>query len=268
MKGITRIAYISLIIGMHIFSRGTETMAQQVRDHRDHHGTRERVTAKRGSNSNPAASSTKEISADTQQTHRDAVERCFALVQEAINREQIRDLGRLQQEVNAICRTGDSIKATRLIHSFAAYQRCTLELERYIKRNGLVVTDEVRNRAVGHCRGGDIRKAIEIVAGPRDKNPSAAPEIISFSASRINVQKSQYVTFTWQTVNTEQVILGRTDSQDRGAVVDRRLVAPSGSQILWPDRTTTYVLLAMNRATAQWESKRIDIQVQTNAGER
>ena len=218
---------------------------------RDHRRETEIVPAKRGSNRQVG---------EAPQADRETVSRCLSQVREAMIREGINNLiAKSQQEINTNCNSGNIEGAMLIVQTLATYQRCSEELEAYIRRNGLVVTNEVRSRALVYCRNGDIRKATETFNGLQDNKPHNAAEIISFAADKITVQKNHYITLSWQTANAAQVVLGRTDSVDPGKVVDRRRVERFGSQVLWPDRTTSYVLLVTDRAT--WKSKHINIQV-------
>lgn len=86
---------------------------------------------------------------------------------------------------------------------------------------------------------------------------AAPPEIISFIASDTTVTKGKSVTLSWETANANTILLGRAGTEDF------RSVPASGSQLVSPDKTTTYVLMAGHRTTGPttMESKTLQIQV-------
>ena len=89
---------------------------------------------------------------------------------------------------------------------------------------------------------------------PQEQAPA---EIISFVASNRTVEKGGSVTLSWQTANANTVMLGRAGTEDF-----RNVEAP-GSQVVSPDKTTTYVLMAGRSTTGPttMETKTLKIQV-------
>lgn len=250
MKPITRFSHLFFVIGMQILSVGPAASAEVII--RDHRRETERVPARRGG--------TGHVEVVRPQANRESVDRCLSLVRDAMMRERINHLSpKSQEEINTNCNAGNIEGAMSIVRTLGSYEKCSEGLENHIRRNGLIVTDEVRNRALVYCRNGDLRKATEAVNGLQNRNTHNAGDILFFTADNATVQKEQSVTLSWQTANAAQVVLARTDSADPRKFVDRRRVATSGSQVLWPDGSTTYVLLV--GGSASWKAKRIDIRV-------
>lgn len=191
----------------------------------------------------------------------EATRRCLAEVRETMGREEIKQLDAGdQKKVAEYCKQGDVNRATRYVMVIGAYQRCMRDLDAHIENNNLDVAQDVRSRAYSTCRRGDLRKAIEVVAGSSTREPAAPAEIISFVASNSKVRKGDSVALSWRTANANTVMLGRAGTGDF------RNVQASGSQSVSPDKTTTYVLMAgqSTKGPAKMESKTLEISVITD----
>ncbi len=198
------------------------------------------------------------------QQSEDSAGQCLAEVRETMVREQIKQLdARMRQSVAELCEQGNTPRATRMVMAVGAFKRCTRGVDAHIKRNGLDVAKDVRNRAYGTCRGGDLKRALQVVAGSPTKKPAAVAEITSFAASSGKVKKGGAVTLSWRTSNATLIMLGRIDPSNKAGISDRRTVQATGSLSVMPKRTTTYVLLAANTAQAKapMQSRKLEVQV-------
>lgn len=187
-----------------------------------------------------------------------ATTQCLAEVRETMGREGIKQLkAGDQKKVTRYCKRGDVNRATSYVMLIGAYQRCTRNLDAHIEENNLDVAKDVRSRAYSTCRRGNLRKAIEVVAGAATKELATPAEIISFVASSSKVKKGDSVTLSWQTANANTVMLGRAGTSDLQDVL------ASGSQSVSPDKTTKYVLLAgrSTKGPVKMESKTLLVNV-------
>jgi hypothetical protein len=194
----------------------------------------------------------------------DSAPQCLAAVRETMVREQIKQLdARMRQSIAELCELGNTRRATGMVMAVGAFQRCTRGVDAHIDDNNLDVAKDVRDRAYGTCRGGDLKQAIHVLAGSPTKEPAAPPEITSFVASSGKVKKGGSVTLSWRTANATLIMLGRIDPSNKAGISDRRTVQATGSLSVMPERTTTYVLLAANTAQAKapMQSRKLEVQV-------
>ncbi len=142
-----------------------------------------------------------------------------------------------QKRVNENCKQGNIGSAIRYVMRIGAFKRCTYDLNTHIKKNNLVVAKDVQSRAYSQCRRGDLRKAIEVLDRELTKVPRVPAKIISFVASTTKVKKGNSVTLSWHTANANTVMLGKQGTTDFPNV------QTSGSQLVSPDKDSTYVLM-------------------------
>ncbi len=170
--------------------------------------------------------------------------RCLEMVRETMTREEIKQLYKGDQKrVNESCEQGDIKSAINFVELLGAYNRCVRELDKHIKNNNLDVAKDLHHRAMSQCRRGDFRKAIEVVDVVATKIPATPVEIISFVANTGVVIKGGSITLSWRTANANTVMLGRQGANDF------KKVQASGSLLVSPDISTTYVLMAGNSTT-------------------
>ena len=186
--------------------------------------------------------------------------RCLVEVRETMIREGIKQLyAGDQKRVNESCKKGDVNSAIRFVERIGAYKRCVRDLDAHIKNNILDVAKDVHNRAKSQCRRGDLRKAIEEINVAPTKIPATLAEIISFVANTGKVEKGSSVTLSWRTANANTVMLGRYGANDF------QKVQASGSRLVSPDKTTTYVLMVgqSTKEPTAMKSKTLQIAVST-----
>jgi hypothetical protein len=163
---------------------------------------------------------------------------CLEEVRETMIREGIKQLYTGDQKrVNESCEQGDVSSAIRFVEQIGAYKRCVRDLDAYIKNNNLDVTKNVHNRAKSQCRRGDLRRAIVEAREAQTKIPATPAEIIEFVANTDIAVKGSSVTLSWRTANANTVMLGSQGANDF------KKVQASGSRLVSPDKTTTYVLM-------------------------
>jgi hypothetical protein len=186
--------------------------------------------------------------------------RCLVEVRETMIREGIKQLyAGDQKRVNESCKKGDVNSAIRFVERIGAYKRCVRDLDAHIKNNILDVAKDVNNRAKSQCRRGDLRKAIEEINVAPAKIHATLAEIISFVANTGKVEKGSSVTLSWRTTNANTVMLGRYGANDF------QKVQASGSRLVSPDKTTTYVLMVgqSTKEPTAMKSKTLQIAVST-----
>ena len=198
--------------------------------------------------------------ANAQQTD-EKTRRCFFEVNEIMIRVGIKQLYKGDQNrVNELCKQGDVDRATKFVAWIGAFKRCRRDLDAYIINNKLDVEKKVLNSASIECRRGNNQRAIEIVSEAPKKVPATPAEIISFTANTNKVKKGSSVTLTWHTANANTVVLGRY------GINDFQNVQASGSQLVSPDKTTTYVLMAgqsTKKGATAMQSRKFEVTVIT-----
>lgn len=92
--------------------------------------------------------------------------------------------------------------------------------------------------------GRSVQKEVEV------RVAIARPKILSFKAAPLAIQKGQSSSLQWRTADAEQVTLGGV------------AVSPSGSKKVNPNQTTTYEVVAVNRA-GESERRTLTVRVDT-----
>lgn len=188
-----------------------------------------------------------------------AVSECLLEVQEAMTREEIKQLYVAdQQKVKKYCKRGRVEGAIQYVESIGAHRRCVRDLDLYIDDKQLNVPDDTLRNARLQCRQGGLQQAIEAVSvAPTNTPISSAEKIISFVSSSTSIDKGSSATLSWSTKEANIVMLGREGTTDFFAV------ETSGSRSVSPDKTTIYVLMAgqSTNGPTTMQSSKLELEV-------
>ena len=102
---------------------------------------------------------------------------------------------------------------------------------------------------------GGCKKRTEAPPPPAATPPAPTAPTASISASPTSLQRGQSATLTWRTTNADSAIISGIGS-----------VAPSGSQAVTPETSTTYSLMAKGPGGEASDTVRITVGEATTAG--
>ncbi len=102
---------------------------------------------------------------------------------------------------------------------------------------------------------GGCKKRTEAPPPAATPPPPAAAPTASITASPTNIQRGQSATLTWRTTNADSAIISGIGS-----------VAPSGSQAVTPETSTTYSLIAKGPGGEASDTVRVTVAEATMAG--